>query len=70
MTVHIREPTAAFAGVFQKFHTIDDQRVKNVPENGGIGGEEFLWRWVAQLIRDPELGCLQEYSSVLAGSRQ
>ena len=63
MTVHVREPTAAFAGVLQKFHTVDDQRIKNVPKYGGKGAEEFLRRRVAQLIRDPGFVRLQKYSS-------
>mgnify|MGYP004099869135 CR=1 FL=1 len=63
--MHVGKPTAAFAGVLQKFYTVDDQRIKNAPKNGSIGGEKFLRRRVAQLIRDPGFGRLQKYSSHL-----
>ena len=65
MCMHVGEPTMALARVFQKLHAVDNERIKNAPENGGIGSEEFLRRWISQLIGNPGFGRLQKYSSHL-----
>lgn len=65
MRMHIGEPTAALACVFEKLHAVDNEWIKNAPENGGVGGEEFLRRRISQLIGNPGFGRLQKYSSHL-----